>query len=185
MLHLVFWAGPKGLLCGGWCVVRSLGRKGWVWVAMLLCVGAGACAPTGPTDAVQWASKNRDQRLTWMGTEVFPTMAKLFQEFDPDRYKGKFRCETCHGENYSRVDYKMPHALFPMDPKNPISEKDSNPELAKYAKFMKETVLPEMKRLMGKDNITCNYCHETKLQKRLAGKDKGVFAPIQATEPLG
>ncbi len=144
-------------------ITKQIWRKGRVLLlGALLCGWAGACAPVEPEDKVMWATKNRDQRLTWMGTEVLPAMAKLFEEFDSARYKGKFSCNTCHGENYNTVDYKMPHTLFPMDPKNPITENDSDPNLAKYAKFMKEKVMPEMKRLMGKNDITCAYCHASK-----------------------
>ncbi|MCB9642260.1 MAG: hypothetical protein H6728_04235 [Myxococcales bacterium] len=131
----------------------------WIFGSLLLSWTLGAC---GPQDTVMWDTKTYDQRLTWMGTEVVGAMGALFVEFDPARYKDNFSCETCHGKDGPSLKYKMPNKVFPMDPNNPITENDSDPQLAKYAKFMKEKVMPEMKRLLGKQDITCNLCHAAK-----------------------
>ena len=120
----------------------------------------GACATPTP-QAPTWETMTRQQRLEWMGVEVFPKMKALFQEHDPVRYKD-FSCDTCHGKNYQSVDYKMPHTIFPMSQTSVITDKDSDPKLAAAAKFMNEKVLPEMRKLLGKPLMYCFNCHETK-----------------------
>ena len=140
----------------------SMMWRGGVVLCFLLAAG-GVFFSCGepPKQGIDWASMTRQQRLEWMGTEVFHPMRKLFQEFDPERYKD-FSCETCHGKDYQSVDYKMPHTVFPMTPSALVTSEDSDPKLAAAAKFMNEKVLPEMRRLLNKQDISCFNCHEIK-----------------------
>lgn len=131
----------------------------WLLSGTLL-VSFLACGPSTPSSPT-WDTMTRQQRLEWMGTDVFPKMKALFQEHDPERYKN-FSCETCHGQGYQSVDYKMPHTIFPMDKKNPTTDKDSDPKLAAAAKFMNEKVLPEMRKLLNKPSVYCFDCHASK-----------------------
>lgn len=102
-----------------------------------------------------------DDKLTFMGTKVFPEFKKLFVAHDEARYKDNWSCATCHGADGTANKYKMPSAtLFPLDAANPISEDD--PKYGKTVKFMKEKVLPEIKKMLGDDTLTCFTCHAKK-----------------------
>ncbi|TNE50575.1 MAG: hypothetical protein EP343_07770 [Deltaproteobacteria bacterium] len=100
-------------------------------------------------------------KLTFMGTKVFDTFKDMFIAHDKARYTDNWSCVTCHGKDGTANKYKMPGGgLFPMDPNNPIAEDDATYGAA--VKFMKEKVLPEMKKLLQDDTLTCFTCHSKK-----------------------
>jgi hypothetical protein len=108
-----------------------------------------------------WADMNRDERLTYMGTEVMPAMKEAFKQQGFDTFK----CANCHGEDYKEVDFKMPNDLTPLNPDNPIqSGMDLDEEMTK---FMVSEVLPKMAELVGeetdvttgKGEFGCLSCH--------------------------
>lgn len=105
--------------------------------------GASAAADSGE---VTWQSKTREQRMDWMGLEVFPKMRAAFVEFDAERFSD-FKCQTCHSDEMEIVDYEMPtSALFALSATDPVAEaRDYD---APMTEFMIEVVVPEMAKLL-------------------------------------
>jgi hypothetical protein len=115
-------------------------------------------APAEP--ALAWADMNRDQRMEFMGLTVMPEMKKVFQGADPEGYKD-FKCQTCHGEDMQKVDYKMPNGLFALTKPDPMP--DALEYDAKTTKFMADEVQPKMAALLGAEpgtTFTCFSCHD-------------------------
>ncbi|HEY3233468.1 MAG TPA: hypothetical protein VGJ84_02050 [Polyangiaceae bacterium] len=148
--------------------------------AVLLLAGCGggaqsAPAPETPTKAgatgepgapnIPWKDKSFEQRKEYMGLYVLPQMKKLFREYDPGSF-AEFKCQTCHGEDFEKVHFKMPNHLFALLASDPIkAAMDRDP---KIAKFMMENVVPTMSKLLSQqpispDNPTgfgCFNCHQ-------------------------
>ena len=87
----------------------------------------------------------REQRLDWMGLEVFPKMKAAFAKYDGEGY-ADFECQTCHGEEMEAVDFKMPSNIYALSPSDPVGEAtDYDPEITQ---FMVDVVVPEMATLL-------------------------------------
>ncbi len=126
----------------------------------------GAAAPT--TEAapeVVWSEMTREQRLDWMGLEVFPKMKAAFAKYDGEGYVD-FKCQTCHGDDMEAVDFAMPTpSLYALSPTQPVEEAtDYDPEITQ---FMVEVVAPEMASLLHTtpydpatgEGFGCFSCH--------------------------
>jgi hypothetical protein len=124
---------------------------------------SGAHAPKSETP---WKDMSREQRMDWMAVAVFPRMRKLFQEQDAEKY-GDFACQTCHGRQMERVDFKMPNDLFALEKSDTIAKAKEYDE--KTTDFMLGGVVPEMAQLLGRRPYTiesgkgygCVGCHPT------------------------
>lgn len=140
-------------------------------VAVIGCGGGAPAANTGGTGGgaesggstegggeaeVTWGDMDRSQRLELMGLKVLPEMKALFQEYDSGGY-GDFKCQTCHGDDFESIDFKMPNSLYGLPKDDPIAAaKDYDPEVTK---FMSEKVVPTMTKLLNHE-ITCHSCHQ-------------------------
>lgn len=124
--------------------------------------GALLRAPEPGAPAVSWRRKSRDERMEYMGLYVFPKMKALFKTFDATAY-GKFRCQTCHGEDMEAVDYKMPNGIYALPADNP--EQAARDYDEKTTQFMVASVLPALRELLAKNDpelskaMSCNTCH--------------------------
>lgn len=112
-------------------------------------------------ESIKFDDMTWDQKKEYMGIFVFPAMKKSFKGYDAALYK-KFTCNTCHGDDAKEVKYEMPtdeiYALPKDDPIKAAMEYDEE-----VTKFMTETVVPEMARLLkeepGPDGVNCFSCH--------------------------
>ncbi|MEO8177761.1 MAG: hypothetical protein ABI895_02905 [Deltaproteobacteria bacterium] len=150
-------------------VWRAL-AAGALWLGGLACGGSAqsaqdpAAAGSGKSE-VQWKDKTREQRMDWMGLQVFPKMKGVFTEFDADRFSG-FACQTCHGDDMEMVDFKMPtKKLYGLPRKDVL--KSAREYDAKVTDFMLGTVMPKMAELLDmqpydsetKSGFGCFGCH--------------------------
>lgn len=117
-------------------------------------------------DHVPWAKQRRDQRLDWMGVEVFPKMRLMFREHDADY--ADFSCQSCHGANMEMVNYAMPNpSLYSLPKADPV--KDASEYNAEVATFMAEKVVPAMADMLDmpvsiaepERGFGCFGCHPT------------------------
>lgn len=123
-----------------------------------------AAEEPAPEAAPTWAEMDRKQRKRFMGLEVLPKMKGLFQEYDAKTY-GSFKCQTCHGDDWTDVDFKMPNSLYPLPADNPIEA--AREYDAEITAFMVDKVLPESAKLLGqefdkttgKGDFGCHSCH--------------------------
>jgi hypothetical protein len=142
-------------------------------------VGLGACGSHkssnkeaddasgySPKSETPWKEMSREQRMDWMAVAVFPKMRQLFQAQDPEKY-GDFACQTCHGVQMERVDFKMPNDLFALEKADTIAHAKEYDD--KTTDFMLAGVVPEMAQLLGRRPYTietgkgygCTGCHPT------------------------
>lgn len=155
--------------------VRSTSPQRWALAGVALLLGALGCGgtkpaaddpsaePTGKSELV-WKDKTRQQRMDWMGTQVFPKMRAAFTELDSEKYSD-FTCQSCHGERMEMDDFKMPSSLYALSRKDTL-EKARNYD-AKTTEFMLRTVVPEMAKLLDtepydrekKAGLSCFNCH--------------------------
>lgn len=122
-----------------------------------------AAEPGSPE--IAWADKDFAQRKEFMGIYVFPKMRDAFKAHDGDRF-GKFKCQTCHGDDMKEVEFKMPSdSLMPLPAEEPIAmARDFDEEVTK---FMVDEVMPQMGELLGesvdattgKGEFGCHACH--------------------------
>jgi hypothetical protein len=144
--------------------------------AAALVLGGFACGGSSPSaqdpaaagagkSELQWKDKTHEQRMDWMGLQVFPKMKGVFTEFDADRFSG-FACQTCHGEQMEMVDFQMPsNELYALSRKDTL--KSAREYDAKVTDFMVGTVLPKMAELLDtqpydretKSGFGCFGCH--------------------------
>jgi len=114
-------------------------------------------------DEHSWGSMGPSEKKTIMQTKILPIMQGMFQKFDKARYsgKGQLHCQTCHGESKTDgpFDFSKPSSLYPLDPKNMPRMDDPDPKKAAMVRFMYMSVLPEMKRLLDRPDLTCFGCH--------------------------
>ena len=126
----------------------------------------GAADAYAPKSETTWKEKSREQRMDWMAVAVFPKMRHLFQEQDPEKY-ADFACQTCHGEQMERVDFRMPNDLFALEKSDTLAKAKEYDE--KTTDFMLGAVVPEMAKLLDMDAYTlesqsgfgCAGCHPT------------------------
>ena len=152
-------------------------QQWWLWAVLALtgCGGGTSAAPAktssdsgaGPgAPNIPWEQKNHDQRLEWMGLEVFPKMKEAFQAYDEAEFKD-FKCQTCHGDDMKEVNFKMPNKLPALEKENTFAAAQAYD--AEAAAFMGETVAPTMAKLLGMDlynadtgkGFGCFGCHPT------------------------
>jgi len=141
---------------------------GLLLTAIWGCGGPGkdAAAKYEPTSETPWKDKSREQRMDWMAVAVFPKMRHLFQEQDSEKY-ADFSCQTCHGEQMERVDFRMPNDLFALDATGTVEHAKEYDE--KVTDFMLGAVVPGMAKLLGAEAFTlenptgfgCMGCHPT------------------------
>ena len=129
----------------------------------------------GPPE-VAWKDLNAEQRARYMKAVVVPKMKVAFQAFDADHFKN-FTCSTCHGKDGKANKYKMPSSGIRALPSTPAAFEAAmkkEPTWPKMAKFMAETVVPQMAALLGKpafdhhkpdpSAFSCQGCH--RLEKK-------------------
>jgi len=112
---------------------------------------------------------SREQRMDWMAVAVFPKMRQLFREQDSEKYE-EFACQTCHGNEMERVDFKMPNDLFALETDDTVTRAKEYDE--KTTDFMLGAVVPEMAKLLAMDAYTletqtgfgCMGCHPSAKQ---------------------
>lgn len=141
--------------------------------ASLLALAVAACGskpsssgPTNPDPAATptWATMNADQRHEYMEHTVMPQMKATFVAFDAEEF-GEMNCKTCHGAGAEDGSFEMPNpAIMPLD----FSKMDQLDEHhQKVAKWMGETVTPQMAALLGQQpydpatqqGFGCLGCH--------------------------
>lgn len=121
-------------------------------------------APEAP--AFDFNKLSHDEKVAFMKKNVLPTMRTAFQKFDGKKYKA-FNCKTCHGKNADKNKFKQPN---PDIPKLDFAKLKAGKQNPKMAKFMKETVVPEMAKILQmqeydeqhKDGFGCLACHMQK-----------------------
>jgi hypothetical protein len=126
--------------------------------------GAEDASGYSPKSETPWKAMSREQRMDWMAVAVFPKMRQLFQAQDPEKY-ADFACQTCHGLQMERVDFKMPNDLFALDKADTIAHAKEYDD--KTTDFMLAGVVPEMAQLLGRRPYTietgkgygCMGCH--------------------------
>lgn len=150
----------------------------WIPLLPLLLWGCGASEPTKATSSPESANKTENieegiafndmafgERKSFMKDVILPQMKPHFVEKRPD-----FSCASCHGDNLSDVNFEMPNTLSPLNPKAMPFESE-NEKTRAAAKWMKETIVPNMARLLKekpynpetKTGFGCFECHATEL----------------------
>jgi len=107
-----------------------------------------------------------DEKVDFMKKKVMPTMKPLFVKFDGKKF-ANFNCKTCHGKDADKRKFKMPN---PGLPKLDFAALKAGKQAPKMAKFMGETVKPEMAKLLQQPEFTeqnpkgfgCLECHQQK-----------------------
>lgn len=123
-------------------------------------------APAAADSGKAWADMNKGERASYMMQVVQPKMKVLFQEFDAKHF-ATFNCATCHGEGAKNKSFAMPDAAIPKIPGNMEGFEKLKAEKPEMVKFMMETVVPEMAKLVNEpvfDPATgkgfgCGECH--------------------------
>jgi hypothetical protein len=118
---------------------------------------------------VAWKDMDRGQRLRHMKTVVFPAMKAEFQRFDPKDF-GEFTCATCHGRGAEDKTFEMPNPELPQLPADEAGFRQLTVEEPKWVKFMSETVVPNMARMLDEkphdpatnEGFGCFRCHTKK-----------------------
>ena len=142
-----------------------------VSVALLLgCIACGGSSKSAESAAgagkseTPWKDKTHEQRMDWMGLQVFPKMKGVFTQFDAERFSS-FACQTCHGDDMEIVDFKMPNKLYALPRTDTI--KSARDYDAKVTEFMISTVTAKMAELLDmqpydpatKSGFGCFGCH--------------------------
>ncbi len=134
------------------------------------CGGGAAEAPATtpePAEPVAWDDMDMDQRRSFMGHEVTPRMAELFEGHDAERYAG-FSCEGCHGETGADRNYAMPNPdLYTLYATGSQEQLDMVNNQRPMVNFMFQEVVPAMKELLDapdydaetQEGFSCYYCH--------------------------
>ena len=130
--------------------------------------GSGSATASGSgsgSAAFDFDKLTYDEKRDFMRNHVVPTMKPMFQKFDGKKYAA-FGCKTCHGKDPQGKKYKMPSADLPKLDFAAIQAGKQEPETAK---FMAETVKPEMAKLLQQPEMTettdgfgCLECHQQK-----------------------
>ncbi len=132
---------------------------------------AGGGATTGDEDVIPsargWATMEHGDRMGWMGQNVRPRMARMFGEFDSERY-ADFSCATCHGEGASSRGFAMPsHSLPALHATGTPEQQQMVSQYGEMVRFMFQRVLPTMQTLVGgadydeetQEGYSCYSCH--------------------------
>lgn len=114
-----------------------------------------------------WPEMSHDDRLDYMATVVYPLMEEKFLAFDAERF-ADFGCETCHGDDASDRDYKMPsNDLMALHPTGSEEQIEVVRTMRPMAVFMFNDVVPTMRTLLGAPEFdvatgtgfSCYTCH--------------------------
>jgi hypothetical protein len=122
---------------------------------------SAASASAMPTTAL-YSTMTKEQKLDHMKTVVMPTMKKVFQEHDAQKY-ADFGCKTCHGDK--KQDPRQVQHELTLSGDGFEKLMASKPEMTK---FMREQVTPAMAAIMKEkpyDPVThkgygCGGCHK-------------------------
>ena len=144
--------------------------------ALAACGGSKPPAESAPDTAAEpapaaasetpWAEMNKERRASFMMQVVQPRMKDLFQQFDATHF-AKFNCSTCHGEGAKNKSFEMPDAAIPKIPGNMEGFEKLKAQKPEMVKFMMETVVPEMAKLLNESlfdpatgkGFGCGECH--------------------------
>lgn len=123
----------------------------WAACGLALACGGGqkgaedASGAAAESSELSWHDKTREQRMDWMGLEVFPKMRAAFVEYDAERFSD-FKCQTCHGDDMEIVDFAMPGVSFALSGEDTLAQaRDYD---AKMTEFMVNEVVPQVARLL-------------------------------------
>jgi len=130
--------------------------------------GGEQVAAGGGDENIPWEQRTDRQKAQFMNEVVLPAMKQLFQEFDAQEF-AEFNCQTCHGANAREVQFHMPNGLHPLNPASMPTPESTDPEVARWATFMKTRVQPKMIELLGvpgydpatNQGFGCFSCHAT------------------------
>jgi hypothetical protein len=125
-------------------------------LALAACGGSSSTPSTPtpkevPTPAAWSDDLSLEQKGQYMKAVVLPKAKELFTAFDPKF--ANMDCKTCHGDGAEDGSFEMPDLKVPALPNTEeafmkwLGEK---PERGPMAKFMGETLEPEMAKLLGK-----------------------------------
>ena len=136
------------------------------FACVLLLAGWSATQSTADATRSQsappdWKSLSRSEKKDYMRDSVMPRMEELFGKFDANKY-GHVKCTLCHGDGARTGTYKTPDAKVPKIPKDAAGLAKLDKKMPAMMKFMRETVSPEMARLIGAKKYDCEGCHKTK-----------------------
>lgn len=119
----------------------------------------------GPTNERPWHDMTWWEKNHFMEKGFMPTIRDVFAKYDA-KYKNEdeLHCQTCHGEaDKTKAVFKSQGTeLFPLDPDNLPTADDKDPKIAAATKFMEDKVMPAMKALLKRDDLTCFTCHAKK-----------------------
>ena len=154
----------KGAETGSGSAGSGSAGSGSAMVAADAAAPADAAPPDAPeAPAFDFNKLSHDEKVAFMKKNVLPAMKTAFQKFDAKKYKN-FNCKTCHGKNADKNKFKQPNADIPKLDFAKLKAKKQNP---KMAKFMEDTVKPEMAKILQmpeyddthKDGFGCLACH--------------------------
>ncbi|HEX2733488.1 MAG TPA: hypothetical protein VHM70_17880 [Polyangiaceae bacterium] len=136
----------------------------------LLAAACGQANPKSPgldkmgSPGIAWSAKSYQQRLDFMAGVFHPKTRQLFIDFKKSyAEKGKFTCETCHGEQPELTNYKMPNeSLYALPKENTLQE--SHEYDAEVTDFMQKVLTPRVTDLLNqgegaKTQASCFSCH--------------------------
>jgi len=143
-----------------------------------------------PSPPTPWEEMSMDDRRRWMGTEVLPRMAPLFEEHDAERFGG-FGCESCHGDDMVDRSFEMPNpGILALHPTGSEEQQQMVQEHPEMVRFMFNRVVPTMQTLLGApdfdvatgEGFSCYYCHPRGGDEAAAGGEDGEAAASEGDE---
>jgi mono/diheme cytochrome c family protein len=102
---------------------------------------------------VPFAQLDHAQRIQFMKERVVPAMAPVFRAHDAKRF-AQFGCATCHGEPADARRFEMPNPDLPELDLHDLARHE-----ARDVEWMKTSVAPTMRGLLGADRFGCANCH--------------------------
>lgn len=114
-----------------------------------------------PIDSAAWKALSRSEQKDYMRDTVMPRMEQLFQSFDAKKFS-HFKCTACHGDGARTGTFKMPDAKIPKIPGTAAGLAKLEAKMPAMMRFMRDTVTPEMARLLGVKTYDCEGCHKLK-----------------------
>ena len=129
-------------------------QKRWMCLLLWSAIACGNKAEDSAPESFRFDDLSDDEKLTYMSTEVLPTMQAIFQGYDSEAY-AEFSCATCHVTGLSDGSYAMPDPGLP-----PLREADF-PYEGELADFMEHEVRATMAELLGPTDggRPCVTCH--------------------------
>lgn len=120
-----------------------------------------------PSPPKPWEEMSYGEKQDWMGAEVLPRMAPLFEEFDPERF-ANFSCDGCHGSYANGRNFEMPNPdILTLHPSGSPEQQQMVQDHPQMVRFMFNRVVPTMQTLLGapdydaetQTGFTCFACH--------------------------